>query len=170
MNIKKNFFIALVIFAFSAVSFGQTERTRAQFSLYGLHFLGAGQSARLTALNPRFSDSEIIPCVRVRVVFDVYEPNPAEAGRLRFARRVSRQILLDGGEAATFDFTATSRGGEYVSTAVFFSPEGENTGDGSVRLVSTLVLREGGRAILNLPIVKKGFDPQPDPPAALQEQ
>lgn len=168
MNIKKSFFIALIVFAFSSVAFGQTQPTRTQFSLYGMHFIGGGQTLRVAAQNPRFSDSEIIPCVRVRVVFDVYEAAGDGSVRLRFVRRVSRQILLEAGEAAAFDFAATGRG-EYVSAAVFASPGEENEGDGSVRVVSTLDLREGGRTILTLPIVKRGFDPQPDPPA-LQEQ
>ena len=169
MNIKKNFVITFalgaIIFAFStAVAFGQTEPPRTQFSLYGLHFIEAGRALRLTVQNPRFSDSEIQPCIRVRVVFDVYEASASNPSRLRFVRRVSREVLLDGGEAASFDFTP-SRDGDYVSPAVFFRPEEIGPPDTMpARLLSTLAVRQGERTILNLPAVEKGFDPQPDPP------
>ena len=169
MNIKKNFVIAFalgaIIFAFStAVAFGQTEPPRTQFSLYGLHFIEAGRALRLTVQNPRFSDSEIQPCIRVRVVFDVYEASASNPSRLRFARRVSREVLLEGGEAATFDYDAR-RTGEYVSPAVFYNPVLIAPPDTlPAGLLSTLVVRQGGRTILNLPAVEKGFDPQPDPP------
>lgn len=169
MNIKKNFLsafaIGLSLFAFSTVvAFGQTETTRTQFSLYGMHFIGAGQTVNVTVQNPRFSDSEIQPCIRVRIVFDVYEAAGDGSVRLRFVRRVSRVVRLDGGEAATFDFAA-SRNGDYVSPAVFASPEEpESSEPVRARLLSTLVVRQGERTILNLPAVLKGFDPQPDPP------
>ncbi len=169
MNNKKNFLsafaIALSLFAFSTVvSFGQTETTRAQFSLYGMHFIGAGQTINVTVQNPRFSESEVIPCIRVRVVFDIYEANPSNNRRLGFVRRVSHEVLLDGGEAATFNFAA-SRDGDYVSPMVFASPgEIAPPDNRPERLVSTLVVRQGERTILNLPAVLKGFDPQPDPP------
>ena len=165
MNIKKIIVIAVIIFAFSVVAFAQTETTRTQFSLYGMHFVGAGQTLRVTAQNPRFSDSEVIPCVRVRVVFDIYEASASNPSRLRFARRVSREVLLDGGEAASFDFTP-SREGDYVSPAVFYNPVLIAPPDQMpARLLSTLVVRQGERTILNLPAVEKGFDPQPDPPS-----
>lgn len=166
MNIKKNFLPAFVlsaiIFAFStAVAFGQDETTRTQFSLYGMHFVSAGQTAGITVQNPRFSDSEIIPCIRVRVVFDIYEQNPSAPIRLRFVRRVSREIELEPGDAATFNYEA-GRTGDWVSPAVFAQMDPTNARP--VRLVSTLVVRQGERTILNLPAVLKGFDPQPDPP------
>ena len=168
MNIKKNIVIAFalgaIILAFSAVGFGQTETTRTQFSLYGLHFVSAGQTVGISVQNPRFSDSEIIPCIRVRMVFDIYTADVQNPARLRFARRVSREIELDGGEAATFDYEA-GRTGDYVSPAVFYNPVlAAPPDDMPARLLSTLVVRQGGRTILNLPAVLKGFDPQPDPP------
>ena len=168
MNIKKNFLPAValgaIVFAFSAVAFGQTEPTRTQFSLYGLHFINAGQTVGIIVQNPRFSDSEIIPCIRVRIVFDIYESAPGDPSRLRFVRRVSREIELDGGEAATFDYAATGRG-QYVSPAVFYSPTLVNPPDTRpTRLLSTAAVQQGGRTLLNLPAVEKGFDPQPDPP------
>jgi hypothetical protein len=87
-----------------------------------------------------------------------------EPGRLRLSRRVSREALLDAGEAVLFDFPA-SRADGYVGTAVFSRPEDREVPDGArLRLTSTLGVRESGRTILNLPAVEKGFDPQPDPP------
>jgi len=170
MDIKKNFVIAFalgaIVFAFSVVAFGQTEPARTEFSLYGMHFISGGQTLRVSVQNPRFSDSEIIPCIRVRIVFDIYEAAGDGSVRLRFVRRVSREGLLDGGEAATFDF-AVGRSGEHVSPMVFASPEGTEP-PAPIRLLSTLVVREFGRTILNLPAVLKGFDPQPDPPAQRQ--
>lgn len=168
MNIKKNFLpafaLAAIVFALSAVAFGQTEPLGNQFSLYGLHFISGGQSVRVSVQNPRVSDSEIVPCVRVRVVFDIYEAAGEGSVRLRFSRRVSREVLLDGGEAATFDFAA-GRGGDWVSPTVFARPEEVGPPDTrSLRLVSTLAVRQFGLTIFNLPAVLKGFDPQPDPP------
>ena len=174
MNIKKNFVIAFalgaIVFASAEIAFGQTEPAGTHFSLYGMHFVSGGQTVRVSVQNSCTSDPtavgpcnnpEIIPCIRVRVVFDIYEQSPTQPARLRFARRVSREVLLDGGEAATFDFPA-SRGGDWVSPAVFgeIAPPDNRP----VRLVSTLVVQQGERTILNLPAVLKGFDPQPDPP------
>jgi hypothetical protein len=162
MKIRQQLFIAFFVFAFSLAAYGQAQPPKTQVSLYGIHFLNYGQSMRVAVQNPKFSDSEIIPCVRVRVVFDVYENSP-ENGRLLLLRRVSREVELDAGEAVSFDLPAL-RTGNYVSAAIFATPEGEVTGDGSVRIASTLNIREAGRTILNLPAVEKGFDPQPDPP------
>ena len=174
MNIKKNFLTAFalgaIILAFStADAFGQTEppSRSSQFSLYGVHFISAGQTMRVSVGNPRFSDSVIVPCIRVRIVFDIYEQSPAEPVRLRFARRVSREIELEAGEAATFDY-ASGRAGDWVSPAVFASPE-ETESPATLHFTSALVIREFGRSILNLPAVEKGFDPQPDPPSAIKQ-
>lgn len=172
MNIKKNFVIAFalgaMVFALSAAAFGQIAPpdNRPQFSLYGMHFINGGQTMRVSVQNPRFSDSEIQPCIRVRIVFDIYEAAPGDPSRLRFVRRVSREVELDGGEAASFDFAA-ARTGEWVSPAVFYNPvlifPPDNRPE---RLLTTLTVRQFGTTILNLPAVIKGFDPQPDPPAA----
>ncbi len=163
MNIKKNFLstfaLSAIILAFSAVGFGQDETTRTQFLLYGMHFVSAGQTAGITVQNPRFSDSEIVPCIRVRVVFDIYEQNPSVPVRMRFVRRVSREIELDGGEAATFNYAAGQLG-EWVSPAVFYNPVLASPPDTMpARLLSTVVVRQGERTILNLPAVLKGMDP-----------
>lgn len=187
MNIKKNFVIAFalgaLVFVFSTtVAFGQVAPpdNRPQFSLYGMHYISGGQSFRVAVQNACVSDPaaiipcvnpnpEIIPCIRVRVVFDVYESSPTQSGRLRFVRRVSREVLLDGGEAATFDFAA-GRTGDWVSPAVFARPD--EVGPSNTRpilLVSTLSVRQFGLTVFNLPAELKGFDPQPDPPAAREQ-
>jgi len=164
MNIKKTFAMTLITFALSAAAFGQIDspRNQSQFSLYGMHFINGGQTARISVQNPRFSDPEIIPCIRVTIFFDVYEAAGDGSVRLRFSRRVSREILLDGGEAATFDFPA-GRSGDWISPIVF--AEMDPTNARPLRLLSTLTVRQFGTTILNLPIVEKGFDPQPDPPS-----
>ena len=176
MNIQKNFVMAFalgaIIFALSAVAFGQTEPARSQFSLYGMHFVSGGQTARVSVQVPCVSepaaggqcnnpDPEIIPCIRVRAVFDIYEQSPTLSPTLRFARRVSREASLCAGEAATFEFRAANNG-DWVSPAVFGDVAPPDTRP--ERLVSTLAVQQGGRTILNLPAVLKGFDPQPDPP------
>ncbi len=185
MNIKKNFLTSFVlgtiVLAFSTVIiFGQAETTRTQFSLYGMHFVSGGQTVRVAVQNACVSNAEaggqcnspnpeIQPCIRMRIVFDVYEAAGDGSVRLRFARRVSREVELDGGEAATFDFPA-SRGGDWISPSVIARcVENCPSDSGRARVLSTLVLREGGRTLLNLPAVIKGFDPQPDPPATLPQ-
>lgn len=158
-----------IIALFSVSTQAQTNSdSRIRATLYGLHSLAAGQTARLSVVNrqPIF-DGEIIPCIRVRIVFDVYEASPTAPARLRFVRRVERVAELDAGESVSFDFTASRTGGERVSTSVFIQPDGETPPDAlRVDAVSTLEVREGGRTILTLPGVRKGFDPQPDPPAS----
>ncbi len=157
-----------ILVAFGVRAEGQTDSTsRVRATLYGLQSLTAGQTTRLSVVNRQaIFDGEVIPCVRVRVVFDVYEPSAANPNRLRFVRRVEREAELDPGEAISFDFTATRTGGERVSTSVFIRRDEDNPPDAvRVDAVSTLEVREGGRTILTLPGVRKGFDPQPDPPA-----
>ena len=169
MSSKQKFLRAfafiLSLFVFSTVVFAQTETRRTQFSLYGMQPVASGQSLLVTVVNPRVADGEIVPCIKVRIIFDVYAVD-STTGKLRFMRRLAREVELDGGEAATFDYAA-SRGGDYVSPMVFARQEDEDLPE-PVRagILPTLLLREGGRTILNLPAVLKGFDPQPDPPAS----
>jgi len=136
-------------------------------TLYGLHSVAAGQTTRVSVVNRQaIFDGEIVPCIRVRVVFDVYEASTAAPNRWRFVRRVEREAELDPGEAASFDFTTLRTAGERVSTSVFIREDDDNPPEAvGVDAVSTLEVREGGRTILTLPAVRKGFDPQPDPPA-----
>jgi hypothetical protein len=176
MNSYRNYINALALgvlafgflVAFSVGAQAQTNSdSRIRATLYGLHSFAAGQIARLAVVNrqPIF-DGEIIPCIRVRIVFDVYEASPTVPARLRFVRRVEREAELDAGEAVSFEFTASRTGGERVSTSVFIQPDGQNPPEAvRVDAVSTLEVREGGRTILTLPGVRQGFDPQPDPPA-----
>lgn len=180
MNIRRNLVVTLtlglILLATGAV-FGQAEAGRTHVSRYGMQFVSGGQTVRVAVQNACASDPaaivpcinpdpEIQPCIRVRIVFDVYEAAGDGSGRLRFARRVSREVELDGGEAATFDFPA-SRGGDWISPSVIARcVENCPSDPGRARVLSTLVLREGGRTLLNLPAVIKGFDPQPDPPAS----
>jgi hypothetical protein len=175
MSIRKNFAVAFLLGAivlfFSQITFGQAAPTEspALFSLYGIQSVNFGQTLRVAVQNPKLSDSEIIPCVRVRIVFDVYDNSPTEGGRLRFIRRVSREVLLDAGEAASFDFPA-SRTGDLVSTSILARAEGSDLpANTRPRIASTLSVREAGRTILNLPAVIRGFDPQPDPPSTLKQ-
>jgi hypothetical protein len=147
---------------------GQTNSgPRVRGTLYGLQTLAAGQTARASVVNRQaIFDGEIIPCIRVRVVFDVYETSAANPNRLRFVRRVQREVELDPGEAVSFDFNATRTGGERVSTSVFIREDDDNPPEAvRVDAVSTLEVRDGGRTIFILPGVRRGFDPQPDPPS-----
>jgi hypothetical protein len=174
MYTRNNFVIALalgaIILAFStSIAIGQTEPPepgRAQVSFYGMHFISGGQTMRVTVQNPRLSDPDIIPCIRVRVLFDVYEAAGDGSVRLRFARRVSRELELDAGEAATLDFPS-SRSGDWISPTVSARCEENCPSDPTrVRVLSTAAIRQGGSTVLLLPAVLRGFDPQPDPPAA----
>lgn len=176
MNIRKNLLIGLLIFALSAAAYGQTRTRNTHYSLYGMNFINGWQALRLSVQNPRFSDSEIVPCIRVRVVLDFYEAAGDGSVRPQATRRVTREVLLDPGDAASFDVPAAlacdgsvcpaARQGVYVSTSVFATPVETDPPD-PVRLKfnSTLVLREFGRTVFTLPAAEKGFDPQPDPPS-----
>lgn len=158
-------FVALVFGILAVLSIGAKAQTNPDSSatLYGLHSFAAGQTARVSVVNrPPVFDGEIIPRIRVRVVFDFYEANSSASGIWRFARRIEREATLDRGEAASFDFTVSRAGGERISTSVFVRPEGTETDQ--INAASTLEVREGGRTLLSLPGVRKGFDPQPDPP------
>ena len=164
------------------------ERQRGIATFFGMQTLAPRQTAQITVVNP----SEIIPCVRVRMTFDIYEQDPPtpirpgetdtpEPDRLRFVRSVSREVELDPGEAASFDYTAHGRG-EFVSPASFAIEENE-VGDPhrstrgpdadpltpirtrATAASSTLVINERGHAPFSLPGVRVSFDPQPDPPS-----
>lgn len=163
------------------------ERQRGIATFFGMQTLAPRQTAQITVVNP----SEIIPCVRVRMSFDIYEQDPAtpirpgetdssELVRLRLVRSVSREVELDPGEAASFDYTAYGRG-EFVSPASFAIEENEvgdphrsTRGDAdqltpirtsATAASSTLVINERAHAPFAVPGVRVGFDPQPDPPS-----
>jgi len=164
---------ALVVGFLVADIFGQTRiEPQGEATLFGTHTTAAGQFMRLAVANRLpVSVREIVPCVRVRIVFDIYEQSKTDSLRLVFARRSERTLTLDPGEAASLDFSASRTGGERVSVSVFVIPE-EVTGDGSVRgtAVATLEVFQGGQAgdgsvrkISTLSGVVKGFDLQLHP-------
>lgn len=163
MRIKQHLFFAFFVFAFTVAAFGQTEQPQTRVSLYGIQSLVFGQSLRVTVQNQRFSETETVPKVRVRVIFDLYEASATDPTRLRVARRVTRETTIAAGDGSVFE-VASPREGGLISASVFTICEDLVLCDGSVRVASTLNIREGGRTILNLPAVEKGFDPQPDPP------
>lgn len=170
MHIKRNLLLkaafGAMLFAFPAAASAQAETARTHFSLYGMHLISGGQSLQVAVQNPRLSDREIIPCIKVTITFDVYEPAADGSVRPIFLRRVLREVELDAGEAASFDF-APDRNGQWVSPMVFVRPEvGSPPESDRERILSTVVVLQGARAFLNLPAVLKGFDPQPDPPAS----
>lgn len=157
---------------------GQTRGTN--YTLYGLNFLNNWQALRVSAHNPRFSDGEIIPCIKVFVILDLYQAAGDGSVLPRLARRIVREVELDPGDAVSFDFPATAlcdgsvcpaaRNGVYAGVSVFATPvEGEPLPPGRLKFNSTLALREFGRTTLTLPVVEKGFDPQPDPPTPLNQ-
>ena len=176
MNIRRNFItpfaFGVIVFAFSAfAALGQAEppgAVRTEVSRYGMHFVESSRTVRVNVALPRITNpGEIIPCIRVRIVFDVYEAAGDGSVRLRFTRRVTREIELDGGEAASFDFPA-SRNGDWVAPAIFSNCEENCPSDPSrTGFQATVSIRQGGNTVLLLPAVLKGFDPQPDPPASV---
>lgn len=171
MNLKnrlaKVFALTALVFSLLAVSsFGQTrvEPTQSEATFFGMHTMNTGQTMRLAVVNRKpLSDREIIPCIRVRIVVDIYEMD----GSVRpvFVRRAERTLTLDAGEAVSFDLPSSRAGGERVNVSVFMSPEEQNPSE-PIRLAATatLEMRESGKTIFNIPGVIKGFDPQPDPP------
>ena len=175
MNTRTILPIAVIIIALAASTFGQTETRGTHYTLYGQNFLNSWQSLRLAADNPRHSDSEIIPCIRVTWIATFFELPGDGSARVRMLRRVSRELELDPGEAASWDIPATLacdgsvcpqiRNGVNVAVSVFATPvEGEPV-PARLNFNTTLALREFSRTIFTLPAVQKGFDPQPDPPA-----
>lgn len=173
MNFTRNLSLTVALFAalftLSAAASAQVETARTHFLMYGMHLLSGGQSLRVAIQNPRVSDREIIPCIKVTIVFDVYEAAADGSVRPVFIRRLIREVELDGGEAASFDL-APDRNGQWISPMVFARPvEGVSPDPDRERIISTVAVLQGARTILNLPPVLKGFDPQPDPPASRPE-
>ena len=164
--------IAFITITLASAAYGQTRGTH--YTLYGQNFLSSWQSLRLTADNPRYSDSEIIPCIRVTWIATFFELPGDGSVRVRTLRRVTRELELDPGEAASWDIPASLacdgsvcpqvRNGVNVAVSVFATPvEGEPIPP-RLNFNTTLAMREFGRTVFSLPAVEKGFDPQPDPP------
>ena len=78
----------------SIAAFGQPEKPETQVSLYGIQSLDHGQTLRAPVQNQLFSDREIIPRIRVRLVFDFFEIGATDANRLQPVRRVTRNKTI----------------------------------------------------------------------------
>lgn len=188
--------VGVVIFGLAVTAMWPTARTeaqgensprerrsrRARASLYGLHELTRGQTARLSVVKTVLSGPGDERPRRVTLAFDIYEQSPPDPDQpaagdgsvhtLRFLRRVSRTVLLGpGDEAVALEFAA-SRAGETIAAWVLGSPpEPINPGETSppepdrTALVTSLEVRQGNRTQFVLPVVRQGFDPQPEPPA-----
>jgi hypothetical protein len=155
----------------------------AQTFHYSVHTLSAGQTARLTVVNPVLAsppepvaEGGIVPCIRVTLAFDIYAVgtvttvspydganNPPDPVRLSFVRRVERVVELEPGDGATFEYTPGA--GETVNPVTFVS-EGEANPPDPVRasVVTSLEVRQDGATQFVLPGTLRGFNPQPDPP------
>ena len=173
MKLKTLFILAFVTLVTSPAASAQVRGT--YYSLYGQQLMQANQTLRLVADNPRYSDSEIIPCIRVTMILSFFDGPLDATSRLRPMRRVTREIELDPGEAASFDISPSLacgdvglcpqvRDGVYVGVSVFATPVEGDPIPPRLTFNSTLALREWGRTIFTLPVTEKGFDPQPDPP------
>ena len=166
INHKNNFtaalaLTALAVFILAADTFGQVREPQGEVTLFGLQTTAPGQNARLGVVNrlPAYN-GEIVPCVRVRIMFDIYDKSSTDPSRLVLVRSFARTYLLDPGEAVSLDLPSI-RNEESVSVTVFAVPE-EVTGDGSVRtLTATLDLFQGGRKISTVPGIIKPFEPPP---------
>ena len=145
---------------------------------FGLLSLAAGQTVRLTVVNPAFiappePDSR---ARRARLTFDIYAIGDVENGpspttpassasrftTLRFLGRQSRDVALRPGQAASFAFTAETAD-TYVSAVMLGGPD-TSPAIGNPDIVPTLEVVEGGHTVYTHPAFVKGFNPQPDPP------
>jgi hypothetical protein len=159
------------------------ERADLQPVEFGLLGLAAGQTARLTVVNP-VVQAPPEPDSRarsVRLTFDIYavgdvenQPDPttpddssARLTTLRFVARHSRVVSLRIGQAASLAYTATAAD-TYLSAVALGGPD-TSTAIGNPDLVPTLEIMEGSRTLYTHPALVKGFNPQPDPPGARQE-
>ena len=108
--------------------------------------------------------------MHVTLVFDIYEQDSREPGRLRFLRRESHEFMMQPGEAVSMEFA--SRTGETVASQVLVVPPDIPPGgvvppdDHPERVVSTLEIQQSARTQFTAPGVRVGFDPQPDPPSS----
>ncbi|MBS1794511.1 MAG: hypothetical protein JSS81_11690 [Acidobacteria bacterium] len=162
--------IVTILFAAAVFSanraFGQIPvETRGEAVYFGMQTIPAGQSLRLTVVNPKpLVVREIEPCIRVRIVIDAYAVNQTDATRFRFSRRIERSLTLDAGEATALDLTAARTGGDRLSVSVFIVPvEGTLPAGEPVVAHTTLEMRLLDRTIFTFPGVIKGFNPQRSP-------
>jgi hypothetical protein len=154
---------------------------------FGFIELGAGQTARLNVVNIQPPDGASRPpepdtpiARRVLLAFDVYiedpeyTPNcggivpvpPTCLARYRFLRRVSSEVQLMPGQAASLNFTTV----EGAKVQAFIQALGgpDTKGDPDLtpepHLVPSLEVRESTRTVFVVPALAKLFNPQPDPP------
>lgn len=155
MNIKNKIIkslglAALVVGLLVGNSFGQENFVqRVNATYFGMHSLASGQTLRLTVVNSLLDGQVSDPCTRVGIVFNIYAGDGSV--RLRLLRKVSHEVLLEAGEAASFDFPAT-RAGESVSVSTFASPvETNSTSRAEEAVISTLEVMNGPRTVFTLP-------------------
>lgn len=158
-----------------AKAIGNPDIRPAEFGLLGL---AAGQTARLTVVNPSpRATSEAGTRVRsVQLAFEIYaigdvehQPGPVTPDdsttrltTLRVVARHARLVALRPGEAASFAFTASGPDTYFSATAL--SGPDTSTAIGNPDIVPTLEVMEGSRTLYTHPALIRGFNPQPDPP------
>ncbi len=149
---------------------------------FGLLSLGVGQTARLTAANTQaVGDVENRPgerrARRVTLAFDIYGVAPPEGdslapaapgdtasctNNLRLIRRESCTVSLMPGEAASFDISGLPEGTQ-IHAILLGGPDTRVAGP-EPHIAPTLGILEGARTVFTHPALRKGFNPQPDPP------
>ncbi|MCM3902468.1 MAG: hypothetical protein ND866_12240 [Pyrinomonadaceae bacterium] len=154
---------------------------------FGLINLAAAQTARLTAANTQaVGDAENRPgdrrrIRRVTMAFDIYgvdptnpnSPAPTSPGdtaactnNLRLIRRESCTASLMPGEAASFDIGGLPEGTQ-IHAILLGGPDTRVAGP-EPHVVPTLQIREAAHTVFTHPALRKGFNPQPDPPGEEQ--
>lgn len=152
----------------ATATFWQTQNVKAVADserAFGIVSLNAGQTLRFNVVNIGNDRRER----RMRLTFDVYGlggpdtcPQNAVAActnNLRLLRRESCSASLRPLESVLCDFTAGEAA--FVSARLIRDDE---TGP-EPHLIPTLEMREGIRTIFVHPGAARGFNPQPDPPA-----
>jgi hypothetical protein len=199
MNARKRFtkalaLSALIISLMGAATVWNARRADAignpdtRVASFGLISLGAGQTARLTAANTQVigdpnESGDRRRARRVTLAFDIYfqappegdSPAPTSPGdtasctnNLRLIRRESCTASLMPGEAASLDIGGLPEGAQIHAILI---------GDPNVRVAGpephiapTLQIREAAGTVFTHPALRKGFNPQPDPPGSGEEQ
>lgn len=154
---------------------------------FGLVSLGAGQTARLTAANTQaVGDVEDRPgdprrARRVTLAFDIYGVDPSDpsspgstspgdtvacTNNLRLIRRESCTASLMPGEAASLDIGGLPEGTQ-IHAILLGGPDTRVAGS-EPHVAPTLQIREGARTLFTHSALRKGFNPQPDPPGEEQ--
>jgi len=199
MNIRKRFtkalaLSALVVSITLAAAVWNTRPADAigkdlRVASFGLVSLGAGQTARLTAANteaigdPNESPGDRRRARGVTLAFDIYfqappepdSPDPTSPGdtasctnNLRLVRRESCTASLMPGEAASFDIGGLPEGTQ-IHAILLGGPDTRVAGP-EPHIAPTLEFREAARTVFTHPALRKGFNPQPDPPIIGEER